>query len=126
MIIITVVLSLVSVPIHEAGHFLATKLVGGRVISVVWFSWPPSGAVWIDAPEQWNWFINLAGGVFQGIIYLCFFGTGFFLRKGEVFPGPYNFRDTAIWCFFAILLSLGVVGILTGLAEMYLSPLGRW
>ena len=131
LIIVTVILDLASIPVHEAGHFLAVNLVGGEVTRVVWIYWPlsfstPAGEIWWNnVPGQWDWLICLAGGLFQGIVCFSLIVTDFFLTK-NIFPDPYNFRTAVRWGFSATLLAFGLVGIATGLLEMCLWPLGRW
>lgn len=90
-----------SLPLHEAGHWLAAKVLGvSGSISIDWFSYSggfnnSSGILWQDSV------IGFAGGFFAAIIFVLF---------GLIAKMPAIKILAFVWAFFMVL---------SGIIEVY-------
>jgi hypothetical protein len=128
------------VPIHELGHVIVAKIVGAEIWEVSWFSLFPktssfgytspsfSGYVMAVIPEGGEFIMDIAGGLFQGIVYLLLGSVPLLLLKARKISPPVLDTDirltnthVLVWIYSLVLstqlLLFGAMGIWSGFAE---------
>ena len=117
------------VPIHELGHIIMAKILGGEVRDISWLSFSSitdsqgeyyGGWVTIEnIPYNWKWvLVVLAGGIFQGLIYVK---IGFILSKRKFFRSEKRqaFKIISLTC-----LILGSLGLIASIYELWMANQG--
>ena len=121
VILVLVILLLIIgiIPIHEFGHLVVAKSVGGEIKDVYWLSFSSipgekgehcyGGLVDTEnIPPNWKLAVTvLGGGMLQGLLYVM---VGFTLS----FRKEKTIKVTSV-----TLLILGIIGIMMGLHELW-------
>ncbi len=116
-------------PVHELGHIIMAKTLGGEVRDISWLSFSSitdsqgeyyGGWVYIEKIHyNWKWvLVFLAGGMFQGLIYVTIWFT---LSDRKFFRSEKRqaFKIISLTCFI-----LGILGLLTSIYEVWMANQG--